>query len=351
MSYLWKMENMKKTFVIKIIKICLITIFVLLSVVVFTKSDVAREMLLLILISFLISYTIRPIHIRLLEKGVNKRLSAAFMISIILVIVFAVFAFLIPSLLKESMSLNNTIDRIQLFVDKIYSNVRMLKNSKTLYTILDDINYKVDKIIRDIIGRLMNSALNIGENILSLFVVPIIAYYFLTDGDRIGNSLLIIFPVKQRNMVKKIALDIDKVMGRYIVSQLLLCVIIGGFTFIILIFLHIDFPVLLSLINSFFNIIPYFGPIFGAVPSVIMALLESPRTAVYASLWLYILQLIEGNLISPKITGDSISMHPLSVILLLILGGKIGGFLGMVLAVPVGVVIKIIYEDINYYLF
>jgi predicted PurR-regulated permease PerM len=60
---------------------------------------------------------------------------------------------------------------------------------------------------------------------------------------------------------------------------------------------------------------------------------------------------VEGNIISPKITGDSISMHPLTVILLLVIGDKIAGFAGMVLAVPIGVVLKIIYEDLNYYLF
>jgi predicted PurR-regulated permease PerM len=342
---------MKRLMIKRIIKICIISILIFLVIVIITKSDVVKEVLYLILISFLISYTIRPIHLRLFEKGVNKRLSAVILIAIIVLIIIAGFAFLIPSVLKESLNLNSTIDRIQNFIDRFYSNIKMLRNNKTIYVILDDINDNVDRAARGVAGKVMNSVLNVGENILSLLVVPIISYYFLTDGERIGNLLVIVFPVRLRNIVKKIAVDIDKVMGRYIVSQLLLCIIVGVVTFLILIFLHVDFPVLLSLINAFFNIIPYFGPIFGAVPSIIMALIESPRTAMYTSLWLYFLQVVEGNILSPKITGDSISMHPLSVILLLIIGGKIGGFLGMVLAVPVGVIFKIICEDINYYMF
>jgi len=152
-------------------------------------------------------------------------------------------------------------------------------------------------------------------------------------------------------MVRKILDDIDKVLGRYIISQFMLCLIIGVLTFIILIFLRVDFPVILSLLNAIFNIIPYFGPLFGAIPAVIMALLKSPKTAMYTALWLYGIQQIEGNIISPKVTGDSVSMHPLLVILLLIIGGKLGGFVGMVLAVPIGVAIKVIYEDLNYYIF
>lgn len=342
---------MKRLTIKKIFKISLSVLLVLLAVIAVVNSDEAKDILYLIIISFLISYTIRPIHIKFVEKGMNKRLSAVLLIIIIVFIVFAAVAFLIPSILKESLSLNSTTAKIQIFIDRIYENIRMLRSNKIFLVVLDDLNAKVNRTVMGMAKKAMSSALNIGENVLSLLVVPVISYYFLTDAERIGNQLLIIFPVKLRNIVKKITVDINKVMSRYIVSQLFLCIIIGGVTFIILVFLHIDFPVLLSLINAFFNVIPYFGPIFGAIPSIIMALVESPKTGFYAAIWLYLLQVIEGNILSPKITGDSISMHPLSVILLLIIGEKIGGFLGMVLAVPVGVIIKIIYEDINYYMF
>ncbi|MDU4596838.1 MAG: AI-2E family transporter, partial [Clostridium sporogenes] len=73
--------------------------------------------------------------------------------------------------------------------------------------------------------------------------------------------------------------------------------------------------------------------------------------ALWALILLYSIQQIEGYILSPKITGDSVDMHPLTVILLLLIGGKIYGFVGMVLAIPIGVIMKIIYEDLNYYLF
>jgi len=82
-----------------------------------------------------------------------------------------------------------------------------------------------------------------------------------------------------------------------------------------------------------------------------MALLNSPQTALWVAIWLYVIQQVEGDFISPKFIGDNISMHPLAVILILVIGGKVGGFFGMVLAVPVGVVVKVIYEDLNYYMF
>jgi predicted PurR-regulated permease PerM len=206
-------------------------------------------------------------------------------------------------------------------------------------------------MVIDIFNKIFSSILSLGENMLSLAVVPLVVYYFLADSDIIFNRTLVIFPSNSRNMIKRIIGDIDKILGRYIISQFVLCGIIGILTFIVLIALHVDFPIILSVLNALFNIIPYFGPLFGAIPAVLVALLFSTKTALWTAALLYIIQQIEGNIISPKITGDSVSMHPLVVIILLIVGGKLGGFLGMVLAVPIGVVIKIIYEDLNYYLF
>ena len=99
------------------------------------------------------------------------------------------------------------------------------------------------------------------------------------------------------------------------------------------------------------NIIPYFGPIFGAVPIIIVAFLDSVNKGIWVSILLLLLQQIEGNILSPKITGESTDIHPLVVIIILLIGEKLGGFTGMILAVPIGVIIKVIYEDINYYLF
>ncbi len=160
-----------------------------------------------------------------------------------------------------------------------------------------------------------------------------------------------IFPVKIRGIVKNVFEDIDKILARYIISQIILCLIITILTFLVLVGLGIKLPILLSLINGFFNIIPYFGPVIGSLPAILIAFTKSPKTALWALILLYSIQQIEGDILSPKITGDSVDMHPLTVILLLLIGGKIYGFVGMVLAIPIGVIMKIIYEDLNYYLF
>ncbi len=87
------------------------------------------------------------------------------------------------------------------------------------------------------------------------------------------------------------------------------------------------------------------------VPAVIVALMISPAKALWVLIGMILIQQIEGNILSPKITGDSIEMHPFVIIVLLLIGDKFGGFIGMIVVVPIAVVIKVLYDDINYYLF
>lgn len=335
----------------KIYKIILYAILLVFFIIISVKSSIIRETFYLIFMSFIISYTLTPLHNKLIEKGINKKLSAILLVTFLLIIIISTIVFVIPSILKESLNAEHTLHEIQSFVDKFYEKIKPLSNNKTMYMILEKIYDKFDNVMIGIFNNIFDTSLNLGEDLVSFAVIPIISYYLLADSENLSNRFLILFPCKGRTIVKKIIGDINKILGRYVVGQFMLCFLVGILTFIILISLRIEFPVVLSLINAIFNIIPYFGPLFGALPAIVMAFLISPKIAMYTIIWLYIVQQIEGNLLSPKITGDSVSMHPLLVIILLVVGGKIAGFIGMVLAIPIGVVIKVIYEDVNFYLF
>jgi predicted PurR-regulated permease PerM len=165
------------------------------------------------------------------------------------------------------------------------------------------------------------------------------------------KKLCICIPVSNKSILKDIGNDINKVLGKYILSQLFLSAIIAVLTFISLMILKVDYAIVLSILNGMCNIIPYVGPIFGAIPAIIIALIQSPKLALWTTIVLYIIQQIEGDIISPKITGNSINMHPLTVILLVIIGGKIGGIIGMILVIPITVVLKVIYNDLDYYMY
>lgn len=331
-------------------KIILYVLIGLVIAIIFSNSTF-RNILKLIVISFVIAYILKPVKEVLVKVGIKDGIASFITIFSLIILVVIFVMFLIPSLFRESNNIIVALDRIQMFLDGAYDKIKPLKNNKMGIELLHHIYSKVDTIINKTFMNIFDKTVSLGENIMDIFIIPIISYYFLVDWKKINSRLIVLFPMKIRTVVQRIMKDIDKILTRYIVVQIILSALIGAVTFIILILLKVDFPILLSVINAFFNIIPYFGPILGSIPAILVALTISTKKALWTAICLYLIQQIEGNIISPKFIGDNISMHPLLIIILLVIGGELWGVLGMILAIPLGVIIKVIYEDLNYYIF
>lgn len=329
----------------------LIVIFVIVLFLLLFRLNIVKQISFVLFLSFICAYIIKPIYLKLVSLGVKKSLSAFLLIIFFIVLLIVNIVFLIPILLKETSNIGGAFMQLEGVIDDIYNNMRPLKDNKIFFNALENLYLKINLSLDTLFNNVFEKTLKFGESFFSLTLVPILSYYFLVDSKEIYKIFITLFPLKSRKVVRKIVEDIDKILCRYIVTQVILSIIIWIITFIILVMLKVQFPFILSFLNAFFNIIPYFGPVFGSLPAIIIALLKSPYTALWTATCLYLLQQLEGNIISPKLIGDNISIHPLVVIVLLLLGGKLWGFLGMVLAVPLGVMVKVIYEDLNYYIF
>ena len=261
-----------------------------------------------------------------------------------------VTALQIAAILKESGNFGVMLDSIEEYVLALATRFK-LDRLPVFETVYLQVGEKINMILSNASTNLVDNMILLGENIVGLAVVPITTYYLLADGHLIYNKLLLVFPTDKRVLIKNINNNIDKILSRYILSQLLLSLIIGALSFVLLLILRVKFPLVLSIINAIANIIPYFGPIIGGVPIIFMAFTGSVTKGLLAAVGVFLIQQVEGNFLAPKITGDSTNMHPIIIIILLILGEKMGGVIGMVLSVPIAVIIKVVYDDIDYYLF
>lgn len=108
-----------------------------------------------------------------------------------------------------------------------------------------------------------------------------------------------------------------------------------------LLFFDLKYPLVLGIIIGITNVIPYFGPIIGAIPAVIIASTMSVKMLIIVVIIIVVLQFLEGNILSPFIVGKSLHMHPLFIMFALLLGGEVGGIVGMVVAVPVLSILKV----------
>ncbi|APF23189.1 AI-2E family transporter [Clostridium butyricum] len=338
-------KHKSKLFII--LSILIIVIFI--SLYLFNSS--IKEIVNIIFISFSLSYVLNPAKEFLMTKlKVNKRTSSLIIILIVVGLIIGGITVMLPSFVDELASVGDVFDNVEKFYNNIADKFN-LNSIPGINSIYNSIVEKGNGLLTSVSDNLLDYILEASSKILSLAVIPIIIYYFMCDGDRLFLRMMLILPTNKREVTQNIVMDINKVLKRYISGQLYLCGIIGILTFILLLSLQIKFPLWIAIFNALFNIIPYFGPIFGMVPAVIVALMISPAKALWVLIGMILIQQIEGNILSPKITGDSIEMHPFVIIVLLLIGDKFGGFIGMIVVVPIAVVIKVLYDDINYYLF
>ena len=342
---------MKKEVSKKIIKYIIIGLIIIFTIILIKKIPIFLDLFGVIVISFIISYSLRPYYKFLVRKGVSKKVSALLVLLSIVVFIILILTILIPCILSEGKNLAEILSNLEGYLGSAKNIDIPFGDNEYVIKGLNNVYYKLQEIVSQGIGNLGEKIISIGENILIFLISPTMIYFFLCDDELILNGIAKFIPNGGKREFRKAIIHVDKVLERYIITQFELCGIIGILTFISLMILRVKFPLLLSFINAIFNIIPYFGPFIGAVPIVILASIKSIKSGIYVAIVLTIIQQIEGDVIGPKIIGDNINAHPLTVLMLLLIGGNIGGVLGMIIIIPIWVTAKVLYEDLEGYLY
>lgn len=334
-----------------IIKLIIALIFIILFIA-YLNSSIFREIINLILISAILAYVLKPLRDSIIRKfKITRRKATLIVMLSICIIIALIFIILIPKLVREMGNSVYIIEEFSNYIKDFKNSMKFLDKSPIASTIYDDIEVKFWGYIMELSRNSINWIIEFANNLIAIAIIPIISYYFLSDGEKISNKMYLLIPKEKRIVTKRIIEDINLLLERYIVSQILLSIATGVMCLILFIGIDLRFAILLSIINAIFNIVPYFGAFFGGIPAVIVGFIDSPTKAIWVFVGILIIQQIEGNILAPKVTADSTNIHPLVIIILLLIGERMFGVFGMIMAVPLGVIIKVIYDDLNYYLF
>ena len=197
-------------------------------------------------------------------------------------------------------------------------------------------------------GATVNSITNISGYLTTIIFSFIIGFYFMIDGrmfmDYIRKVWKALFSERFNKKTVSIVHDLDHVFSGYIRGQLTDAFVMMILISLVLTITGVKFAVVIGIFAGIGNLIPYFGPIVAYISTTIVCLINGDTKTLFVSiLALAVIQFIDGNLIGPKLLSRSIKIHPLIIIISLIFGSAIGGFLGMLLAVPVGAYVKLIF--------
>jgi len=308
-----------------------------------------HDMLLPFVAGIALAYVLAPLADRIERLGVNRTIAALLIVSLLVVTLIALILLLVPLLLQQGVALISHIPgyfkRIKdLIVDPNFPWLNWLGSAET------------GKSASDLVGQvatwLMSFSYSLwtgGKALVSfasvLIVMPVVTFYLIRDWhamiDRVDSSV----PVRQRGAVRELAREIDAAIGGFLRGQFGVCIVLGCYYAIALMLVGLDFALLIGLTAGVITFVPYIGSMTGLMIAASVAIAQFwpdwKRIVLVVAIFL-IGQFIEGNIVSPKFVGERVGLHPVWLIFAMFAFGYLFGFVGLLIAVPLGAAIVVL---------
>lgn len=302
----------------------------------------------------IIYYMVKPLQDFLLKKGVPKWASILLIfVLLMLLVVAAIFSF-IPILERQ---LSELLNQLPHYYQIISEQVETVIHSAAFSNFQEQLNRVNMDFLQSLTTRL-NGVLNVtvsgigsvvgavGDIVIGLITMPILLYYLLQDGERLLPKVIRIFPTRSRNRIGQVLIEMNQQISSYIRGQLTVAMAVAVMFMIGYAVIGLPYGMTIAMIAGALNVIPYVGSFFGILPAMIVGIVISPVMFLQVCIVFMIEQTLEGRIISPLILGNSLQMHPVTILVVLLTTGKMFGLVGLLLGVPGYAVLKVIVTHI-----
>lgn len=338
-----KNKNLLLISVVLIIIVCLLLYF-------------SRRVVAPFLIAFALSYLMDPLVDRMESRGASRTLSVLFLMMAFFVLVVFAGIFLVPIL---SMQTENLVQNIPVYIGIFQDWLRPLLD---VVKGLDPV--KVEEILNEGLSRFgelpmkalqfsgkllwgsISNLFNIILMIANLVIIPVVMFYLLRDFDSINNRLLALVPPRFQEKTREVVLEIDQVLSSFVRGQMMVVGLMGLMYAIGLFLCQTPMSLSLGLMAGLFNLVPYLGLALGFLPAAVLTFMHTqewmPVLGV-AGVFAFV-QAMEGMVITPRVVGENIGLHPVAVIFAVLLGAELFGLVGMILGVPAVAVLNVLFS-------
>lgn len=313
-----------------------------------------RVVIIPLAISWLIAYIVDPVLDKL-QKIIKYRTVNIIIVMVVLLTMIVLFLLVIvPVALDQTKILTKRIPDYQMQV-KTYIESLLLRIKSQYPHDFDVIWQKLLTILQqqaprllDPLGRffygMFGGIINFILGLLNIIIIPVMTFYFLREFDNMNKGVISLVPVRYLPSFMEIMREIDSVLGNFLRGQLTVALILAALYIIGLSIAGVPMAYVIGFIAGLANMVPYLGLIVGLLPAIIFTLVE--HQSIYSVLGVLavfaIAHAIEGTLISPRIIGDRVRLHPLVIMSAVIIGGSLFGFAGLVIAVPITAVLMVL---------
>ncbi len=312
------------------------------------------------IVSFVIAYLLSPVVDWAERRGISRTITTLALMLVFFLAIGGVIAYVTPKVVagvadtvEYVQELPANVDTITETVQGVVDRYQEIALSPYLAPLAEGLADKARGLFTTLFEGALNAIFSVGSllgQLLNLILIPVVTFYLLRDMPRIRKWVFERIPRKFQEGVKEGVSQVDRIMAGYIRAQSIVCVAEGAVTFLFLYFLGVKQALFLGILTGVSNIIPFVGPFIGGVPAVILAALSPPHAlekAIAVAVFYLVIQTVDGNIIKPRYIGSKVGLHPVTTMIVMLLGAKFFGLWGFLLAVPVTGVLKIFYKRLE----
>lgn len=304
-----------------------------------------RDIIAILFTTFVLSAALTPAVDWLHKKRIPRALSVLLIYLVLIGIVALSVYLLIPPLVAQIKELANQFPTLY---DKFVPYLLRIKGLSREEEFVSNVQQNLASLGENITAATRTLFSTLGSilgSIFSAIVILVLSFYLIVQKDALKNFIKAMVPSKRAPYIVDLFDRINNKIGRWLSGQIILCIVVGVLIFIGLRLLGVKYALVLAIFAGITEIIPYIGPVIGGLPAVLLAFIESPLLALFVIILYFVVQQLENHILVPKIMQKAIGLNPIVVIFALLIGGKLAGILGMILAVPVVAGISVFVRD------
>ncbi|MBN1622388.1 MAG: AI-2E family transporter [Endomicrobiales bacterium] len=331
---------------VKVTKIVFLLVFIMIGLwFLYIVSDI----LVPFVISGILAYVLSPLITRLQSYGIKRTIAVVILFALFLLTSAGVIMSIIPRVANEAAGLKRNLpNHVRKTQYILFDFQRRIENRFPIIRrkgLVESGTRKVLQFLEKEISEIPSYILQI-FSLFSLFIlIPFVTFFLLLGGRDTVDRFFDIIPSRHVETVLGLISEADEILGKYIRGQITESAVVGILTIIGLLILNIDYAIIIGIVAGLLNMIPYAGPVVGAIPAILVGFLKYQSITMIIGIIIVfaIVQFIDNNVLKPLIVSKGVKLGPVAMIFSIMAGAKIYGILGMLIAIPMACIIKVTF--------
>lgn len=300
-----------------------------------------------------VAWLFEPLIRSLEKKNIGRKLSTTIVYIVFILFLILLIVLVVPEFISQLKELIGQVPsfllQIKNFITNLFSKFQdsQIDINTIESNIMTQIENFANSLTTDSLSGIINAVTRVISSSASVALGILIGFYFSLDFYKLTERIKNWIPLKHKSEAFKVLNELNLMARGYVNGTLFTSLGVAFFTFIGLIISGISSPLLFAIFCGITNIIPYFGPYIGGIPTVIVAFSINPMCGIIAAITIIIVQFIDGNIINPIVVGKATDIHPITIVIGLLVFEHFFGIIGMILATPIIGAFKILFNFFN----